>query len=510
MPVVKKSTRASKPKKQEPQQFLFNNIERVPIGSLKPHPRNPRQGDVDSVMASLKEHGQYKPLVVNGRAPLKDVIAAGHHTWLAARKLGWEEIGIVRVNVDEAKHLQIMLIDNKTSDAGTYDDAILAEVLAELAGVEMLDGTGYSVTEFQDLIDTVRTSSEGSSANLEEMLAAMPKTEFKTKSKREEYLEEEEQNEDRAAANTNRGAGKAAKSEDSDEIDDIEGNAEAELQAVLEVKVENVEFWKQCGVDSGDDFEIPSLREDMLMEEIPPGLRTWGGRDATPDDGKSWFLYNYSLGGIKELPFDRTVLAFNTHDAKFEGWWETPAWYTCRVIAKGCRHAIVPDFSFYYTQPRVMHLFNVYRSMWLGRFFQEAGMKVAPRLQFDYKDPNTLDIALRNIPVGCPVLATSQQNIEDEKVDGPKVTKLLKEALDAVKPKSLIYYSGPPGKRAMEATKWKGKVVYLENYVAVRREVAFGKKEGLAAKNSTGRAKILDKARKRLASTAQEPESDDE
>jgi hypothetical protein len=234
---------------------------------------------------------------------------------------------------------------------------------------------------------------------------------------------------------------------------------------VLEVKVEALTFWKQAGKDSGDDFEIPGLRDDMLLEELPEPLKTWGGHEATPDDGASWYLYNYSLGGIKGLPFDRSILAFNTHDAKFEGWWETPAWYASKVIAKGLRTVVVPDFSFYYTQPRIVHLWNVYRSMWLGRFFQEAGMKVIPRLQFDYEDPNTLDVALRNIPRGCPVLATSQQNVEDEKKNGPKVTKILQQALDEIKPEQFLYYSGPGGKRAMEKVKFGGKVVYLENYV---------------------------------------------
>ena len=124
-------------------------------------------------------------------------------------------------------------------------------------------------------------------------------------------------------------------------------------------------------------------------------------------------------------------------------------------------------------------------------------MKVIPRLQFDFLDPNFLDICLRGIPVGAPVLATSQQNPEN-KEDVRLITKALQSCLDILKPKQLLYYSGPPGRRAMEAVKFKGEVVYLENYVAVRREVVFGKKEGMQGLGAKKRAKALANARKRL------------
>lgn len=488
---------------------LLNNVTRMRVMDLVPHPKNPRQGNIQAVAESLSKNGQFKPIVVQKS---NRIICAGNHTWLAARSLGWTHIDAVLIDVDDDVATRVLLADNKTSDGSTYDDQVLAEILAGLAASgDSLEGTGYNAVELQDIIDSVgKHIDQNSVGKLNDLLDNMPKTEMRTKTKREEYLESEEDDEEAHEGRASRGATKAnTKNDDAEQIDDIE-DAEAELQAVLEVKVENVGFWKQAGKDGGDDFEIPTLRDDMLMEEIPDLLKTWAGHDVTPDDGKSWFLYNYSLGGIKGLPFERAILGFNTHDDRFEGWWDTPAWYTCRVLAKGCRNAVVPDFSFYYNQPRIVHLWNVYRSLWLGRFFQEAGMKVVPRLQFDYKDPNTLDIALRGVPRGCPVLATSQQNIEDDKVDGPQVTKLLREALDEIKPESLIFYSGPPGKRAMQATGWTGDVIYLENYVSLRREKVFGRKDGLQGKTAKDRAKVLNQARKRLAQTPAEPPDDEE
>ncbi len=497
-------TRAKTVKTVPDGRFLFTNSEEVGIKVPKPHPMNPRIGNVDAVAESLKEHGQFKPIVINKRTGF---IAAGHHTWMAARKLAWDSIQVVYIDVDEKKHQKIMLADNKTSDMGTYDEKVLAEILAGMG--DDLTGTGYTPVDLQDLIDSAGANADAvgaSATDLRGLMDEMPDMEVRAKTKREQYEEGLEDDDDYREANKARGAvvkPKKGEVDDAEEIDDIV-EAEAELQAVLEVKVENFDFWQQ-----GDDFGIPPLREDLLLQEIPPDLTTWGGHDVTPDDGEKWFLYNYQLGGIKGLPFDRSLLCFFTYDEKFEGWWETPAWYTSRVLAKGCRNAVVPDFSFYYSQPRVVHLHNVYRAQWVGRFFQEAGMRVAPRLQFDYRDPMSLDIALRGIPRGCPVLATSQQNPE-QKGDEKKIADHLQHALDEIKPEALIYYSGNPGRRAMEMVKYDGEVKYLMNFVGVRREVAFGKQAGLGAKSSKDRQKALTKARAKLAKTTEEVEEEEE
>ena len=482
---------------------LLDKVVRVPLSQLTPHPRNPRQGNVQAVADSLKVNGQYKPIVVQKST---QTILAGNHTWLGARRNGWTHIDAVFLDVDDESGLRIMLADNKTSDDSTYDESVLAEILASLATTDTgLDGTAFDPGELQDLVDSVSRMNQ-SAPDLDGMLSAMPKTDFHTQSKREQYEAENDNDEVREAKKA-RGVTKAAEGADdeADSIDEIR-DGEVELQAVLEVKVTNVDFWKRIGREGGDSFEIPPLREDMLLDELPSPLGTWAGNDVTPDDGVKWFLYNYSLGGTKGLPFDRTILAFNTHDDKFEGWWETPAWYASRVIYKGCRIAVLPDFSFYYTQPRVVHLMNVHRAQWMGRFFQEAGMKVIPRLQFDYNDPNTLDIALRGIPRNVPVLATSQQNIEEEKLNGPKITKILQEALDEIQPKQFLYYCGPGGKRAMAGVRTDAEVVYLENYVGLRRELAFGKKEGLAGTKKVDRQKLLKNARKRVLATSQAAE----
>lgn len=98
----------------------------VPIESLRPYHRNPRQGDVGAIMQSLEHHGQYRPIVVNSRT---QEVLAGNHTLEAARQLGWNQIAATFVDVDEDQAARIVLIDNRSTDLAAYDDAVLAELI---------------------------------------------------------------------------------------------------------------------------------------------------------------------------------------------------------------------------------------------------------------------------------------------------------------------------------------------------------------------------------------------
>ena len=118
----------------------------VAIDSLKPYPLNPRRGNLRAIQESLTINGQYRPIVVQQNTNL---ILAGNHTWQAAKNLGWSEIAVSFVECDEKSAKKIVLADNRTSDLGSFNDAMLLELLEELEGWQ---GTGYTEDEF-DKID---------------------------------------------------------------------------------------------------------------------------------------------------------------------------------------------------------------------------------------------------------------------------------------------------------------------------------------------------------------------
>lgn len=120
---------------------IHQRFEIVHPDTLKPHPKNARRGNVDVVADSFKRNGQFKPIVANSR---NQTIIAGHHMWRAALALGWTEVSVLWVDVDEKAHRKMMLIDNRSSDVGDYDMKALEDLLNDVAADDGLAGTGYS------------------------------------------------------------------------------------------------------------------------------------------------------------------------------------------------------------------------------------------------------------------------------------------------------------------------------------------------------------------------------
>lgn len=136
--------------------ILLNDIQSEPIliDDLTPHPMNARQGDIKVIAESLETIGQFRRILVNrgtytGR-PME--ILAGHHVVKAARELHWDTLMVDILDVDDETGRRILVADNHTSDLGTYDDQLLAELLASLPD---LDGTGYTESDLEALANSL-------------------------------------------------------------------------------------------------------------------------------------------------------------------------------------------------------------------------------------------------------------------------------------------------------------------------------------------------------------------
>lgn len=116
-------------------------MDQVPIDSVRPHPDNPRRGNIQMIADSLATNGQYKPILVHERT---GHILAGTHTWKAARQLGWTTIAAVFKDCDAAEARAIMLADNRAADAGWTDEESAFAILATLPS---LNGTGYTIDD---------------------------------------------------------------------------------------------------------------------------------------------------------------------------------------------------------------------------------------------------------------------------------------------------------------------------------------------------------------------------
>jgi hypothetical protein len=476
------------------------------LDELKHFHRNPRRGNVRLISESLLAHGQYRPIVIwtheGGKAKDEPEIIAGNHTykgakfldqvakgqtpkpdWIeqAERRIGhkvrpWAVMGVVKIDATAEEATAIMLADNRTADSGGYDTEELKQIIGNTPDYF---GTGYSEQEWklvhkateQAALDALNTIKEMQKAQREgdDVEAIDPDMAKIIPSVDDQYGADVPEVDLSAEVI----AEKEAEEADKNEFDD----ALSTLQGALMLNDE-----MQFDGASDDFWQIPMLRDDMLIEELPEDFRTWGGRDATPPDEApdAWWLWNYGACSKTGLPFDRAILCFYTWDEKFEPWWDMPSYHTAKALNAGVRQVVVPDFSFYDYMRRPEMLNSVFRAQWLGRYFQEAGMRVAPRIQFSQTDEEMLAFNKKGIPKGAPVVFCSQQNFNDSAGEAQAV-RILQAHIDELQMGTLVIYGGNPAKRVAE--RLKGCTVkHMMNVAGVRRHVVYGTVDGLAAK----------------------------
>ena len=141
-----------------PQQFEIASID-----SVRPHPRNPRSGNLATIRESIDVNGWYGAVIVQEST---GYILAGNHRYRAALQKGATEIPVFRLSVDDEQALRILLADNRTSDIAIYDDEQLASLLSELSAQPLgLDGTGFNETAMDELLAELEGNDEAHPAS---------------------------------------------------------------------------------------------------------------------------------------------------------------------------------------------------------------------------------------------------------------------------------------------------------------------------------------------------------
>jgi hypothetical protein len=121
-------------------------VESVPIDSIERHPENARTHNIDIIAESLLVHGQFQPLIVQKSTGL---ILAGNGRHEAAERIGVKDVDVIYLDVDDEEALRILLVDNRSSDLGGYDNTQLLSLLQRAGSLE---GTGFLAEDVDDLI----------------------------------------------------------------------------------------------------------------------------------------------------------------------------------------------------------------------------------------------------------------------------------------------------------------------------------------------------------------------
>jgi hypothetical protein len=201
-------------------------------------------------------------------------------------------------------------------------------------------------------------------------------------------------------------------------------------ETMLNAAADMVYDWTKGEADPR--YNIPVYRTDRLLAKLPEPLTVWAGSDAHQDD--PFYLYNYSPNGTwTDVPLERCLFTFFTDDRFLIRWIANPAYYVTRILKANVRMACEVDFSPYQAMPFIIQAFQVYRSRWLARFMQDAGIEVVPRLPYpDPGDTHYNELIMLGMPKHVPVMAYNAQTGGNDDPDtlsevGKGVTWYLKE-----------------------------------------------------------------------------------
>ena len=443
---------------------------RVPTGSLKPYPGNPRKGNVKEIKASLLANGQFKPILVR-KSDM--TILGGNHTWQGVSELMIEEPSkknptpeqwattlivyaedvLERSRVTDEEAARIVLADNRTSDLATYDRDALSRILEKLPNPDI--GTGYSKSDVSSILDRTTT-------DLSHIMHPPPLSEATAFGSDSQFQAPEDDN--RVSSSGIRPEPGEAAGDEQEEKHDLFKEAEGETAGVFGLKDDLV-------FSSSSPWGIPDLRPDMFVEKLPEVFDTWAG-SATKDDPREdvWWLYNYgidSTSGMRDP--QKMVLAFYTFDDYFFGWWKEPAKMMTKALNAGITMAVSPNFSQWTGEPKALTMFSLYRSRWLARYFQEVGIKIIPDLNWLLNDQKWLiDFVLAGIPKGVPIVGMEMQTYEKEEEDA--IGRDIRTCVETLECGTLMLYSGEPGRDFVERLRLPCDVHWMPN-----RLIALGK-----------------------------------
>ena len=116
----------------------------MPLDSLIALSHNPRVGNVEAIMASYKEFGQVKPIVIRPNKDDTATVLAGNHQVEAVKRLGWTHIAAVPIDADDKRAVAFALADNRTMELGYTDPVQASDMIIEI------------VDEYNDLMESLK------------------------------------------------------------------------------------------------------------------------------------------------------------------------------------------------------------------------------------------------------------------------------------------------------------------------------------------------------------------
>ena len=147
------------------------------ITELSLDPSNVRKHgrkNLDAIKASLRKFGQQKPIVVDA----KGIVLAGNGTLTAAKELGWEEIEIVRTQLEGVEATAFAIADNRSAELAEWEDKLVDVIKSLIAAGVDGDDLGFSQMDIDDMMQADAIADEADEIIHQQSVQVEPSKEY--------------------------------------------------------------------------------------------------------------------------------------------------------------------------------------------------------------------------------------------------------------------------------------------------------------------------------------------
>lgn len=144
--------------------------------------------------------------------------------------------------------------------------------------------------------------------------------------------------------------------------------------------------------------------------------------------------------------------------------------YVTKIINSGIKIMVTPDWSMEEEMKPAEWLWQLHRARWVGRYFQECGLKVIPNISWPEGEEGTKflkEFILPTLPKKLPLISIQMQTATQETVDNPKAyIEAHNLVFSTLKPDAAILYASGRG-RALLSKMDTGntKLIILETHL---------------------------------------------
>lgn len=172
-----------------------------------------------------------------------------------------------------------------------------------------------------------------------------------------------------------------------------------------------------------------------------------------------------------DTSYNPGCIGFYTDDFKFEAVYSQAEDFIewCNEIQPKC--LIGPDFSSYTKWPLAKNIWNLYRSRWCTRLWQEVGLKVIPTVQILDEAPYqlTTKYVLETLPTKATLAIECRL---DSPKDHPILSSWINKIIQVCKPECLVLYAGQEKQKYVigDIKKSKTQLIFLPQINTVKRK----------------------------------------